>query len=84
MTTCGLWLVHGSITTIIPDKGVETHDSYNGSVTDMPTASMDEIDAAISLNTLDPLGIGRVTCCDHWLGEGYQQYMTAMDALMLA
>ena len=84
MTTYGLWLGHGSIAAVFQDKDIETYDSYSGSVADMPSAVMNEIEKVVLSDSFDPGILNLDTCCKHWLGEGYQQLRDSTRALVFA
>jgi hypothetical protein len=82
--TYGLWLGHGQIAAVFQQQESTTYDTYSKSVSDMPSATMEEIEAVIASSAFDPTSLELWSCCYHWSGEGFQQQMRSLNALVFA
>jgi hypothetical protein len=82
--TYGLWLGHGQIAAIFEQQEGATYDTYLKDVSDMPSATIEEIEAIVNSKWFDPTSLELWSCCYHWSGKGLRQQTCSLLALTLA
>ncbi|KAH7067277.1 hypothetical protein BKA63DRAFT_521870 [Paraphoma chrysanthemicola] len=80
----GLWFGNESVAAVFRVIDFPSCDSYCRSETDLPLATIEEIENTISSPSFNPSELCLETCCDQWAGPGYEQMMSSLDALLFA
>lgn len=80
----GLWFGNESIAAVFRVIDFPSCDTYCPSNTDLPSATIEEIESAISSSSFDPSELDLETCCGQWTGPGHEQMICSLDALLFA
>ncbi|KAH7083970.1 hypothetical protein FB567DRAFT_447277 [Paraphoma chrysanthemicola] len=80
----GLWLGNESIAAVFRVIDFPSCDSYCPSNADLPSATIEEIESAISSTSFNPSEIDLETCCGQWTGLGHEQMICSLEALLFA
>ncbi|CAN9353071.1 unnamed protein product [Alternaria alternata] len=77
-----LWLGHGQTAAVFRRQDGPTYDTYSQSVSDMPSATIEEIEAVVYADGFNPASLELWSSCYHASGEGLVQQMRSLSALM--
>ncbi|CAN9092092.1 unnamed protein product [Alternaria alternata] len=79
--TYTLWLGHGQLAAVFRRQVGPTYDTYSQGVSDMPSATIEEIETVVYSDDFDPMTIELWSSCYHASGHGLTQLMRSLSAL---